>query len=125
MNRLCDLTIHGRFLYHLGFRKYNRKSREYQYRLYLIFQSTQWNECLLNLLANKDFEVILRGAVIVDNMCSTDKETAERVLETEIMEVLQAHIFRAKRKLWLKIEATFEQQEELCYPPNDHAASGW
>ena len=56
----------------------------------------------MNLLANKDFEVILRGAVIVDNMCSTDKETAERVLETEIMEVLQAHIFRAKRKLWLK-----------------------
>ena len=63
-----------------------------------IFESTQWNECLLNLLANKDFEVILRGIVIVDNMVNSDKEVAEKVFATEIMEVLQAHIFRAKRK---------------------------
>ena len=62
------------------------------------FQSSQWNECLLNLLANKDFEVIMRGAVVVDNMVSSDKDVAEKVLATEIMEVLQAHIFRAKRK---------------------------
>ena len=62
------------------------------------FQSSQWNDCLLNLLANKDFEVILRGAVVVDNMVSSEKEVAEKVLATEVMEVLQAHIFRAKRK---------------------------
>lgn len=61
-----------------------------------VFDSSQWNECLLNLLANKDFEVILRGAVVVDNMVSVDKEVAEKVLATEVMEVLQAHIFRAK-----------------------------
>ena len=63
-----------------------------------LLQSSQWNECLLNLLANKDFEVILRGVVVVDNMVQSDKEVAEKVLATEIMEVLQAHIFRAKRK---------------------------
>ena len=50
------------------------------------------------MLANKDFEVILRGAVVVDNMVSSEKEVAEKVLATEVMEVLQAHIFRAKRK---------------------------
>jgi len=61
-----------------------------------VFESIQWNECLLNLLANKDFEIILRGAVIVDNLVQADKEVAEKVLATEIMEVLQAHIFRAK-----------------------------
>jgi len=61
-----------------------------------VFDSSQWNECLLNLLANKDFEVILRGAVVVDNMVSSEKEVAEKVLATEVMEVLQAHIFRAK-----------------------------
>jgi len=61
-----------------------------------VFDSSQWNECLLNLLANKDFEVILRGTVVVDNMVQSDKEVAEKVLATEVMEVLQAHIFRAK-----------------------------
>merc|ERR1719400_2152142 len=30
-----------------------------------VFESKQWNDCLLNLLANTDDEIVLRGAVIV------------------------------------------------------------
>jgi len=60
-----------------------------------VFDSKQWNDCLLNLLANQDNEIVLRGAVIVQNMVMSSKETAERVLETQIMEVLQALVLQA------------------------------
>lgn len=59
----------------------------------------------MNLLANKDFDVILRGLVIINNMVNSDKEVAEKLLATEVMEVLQAHIFRA-------------QLDEGSYEPN-------
>merc|ERR1719430_61009 len=60
-----------------------------------IFDSKQWNDCLLNLLANEDNEIVLRGAVVVQNMVMSCKETAEAVLETQIMEVLQALVLKA------------------------------
>ena len=60
-----------------------------------VFESKQWNECMLNLLASEDVEICLRGCVIVLNMVHVDKETAEKVFETQIMEVLQALVLKA------------------------------
>ena len=55
-------------------------------------------ECLLNTLANEDLEIVYRGAVIVQNMVKSGKDVAEKVLETQLMDCMQAHIFKAKRK---------------------------
>jgi len=60
-----------------------------------VFESKQWNDCLLNLLANTDDEIVLRGAVIVQHMVSVSKEVAEKILETQVMEVLQALVLKA------------------------------
>ena len=60
-----------------------------------VFESKQWNDCLLNLLASTDVEICLRGCVIVQNMVASCKDTAEKVLETQIMEVLQALVVKA------------------------------
>ena len=51
---------------------------------------------MLNTLANPDYNIVLRGAVTLKNMINSSKEVAEMVLETQLMECLQAHIFRAK-----------------------------
>ena len=51
---------------------------------YQVFESKQWNDCLLNLLANTDDEIVLRGAVIVQHMVSVNKEVAEKILETQV-----------------------------------------
>ncbi len=65
-----------------------------------MFESSQWSDCLLNLLANTDLETVLRGCVIVRNMMSSSaREVAERVVETQIMDCMQAHIFKAQREL--------------------------
>jgi len=61
-----------------------------------IFESVQWTECLLNTLANEDTSIVLRGCVIVQNMVSSCQEVAEKVLETQLMECMQAHVFKAK-----------------------------
>jgi hypothetical protein len=54
------------------------------------------------LLANQDYEVVLRGASVAKNMVTVGGDaTAEKVLATEVMEVLQALIFKAKRRLYL------------------------
>lgn len=61
-----------------------------------IFESAQWSDCLLNVLANPDLNIVLRGVVIVKNMINAGKEVAEKVIETQAMDCLQAHIFKAK-----------------------------
>merc|ERR1712209_335521 len=60
-----------------------------------VFESKQWNDCLLNLLANTDDEIVLRGAVIVQHMVAVSKDVAEKILETQVMEVLQALVLKA------------------------------
>ena len=50
-----------------------------------VFESKQWNDCLLNLLANTDDEIVLRGAVIVQHMVAVNKEIAEKILETQVI----------------------------------------
>jgi tetratricopeptide (TPR) repeat protein len=64
-----------------------------------VFDSKQWTECLLNLLASLDVEVCLRGTVTVDNMVSAGKEVAEPIMDTQIMDCLQALIAKANLDL--------------------------
>jgi len=53
-------------------------------------------ECLLNLLANQDYEIVLRGITVAKNLVTVGGEAiAEKVLATEVMEVLQALIMKA------------------------------
>lgn len=73
-----------------------------------VFESIQWTECLLNTLANPDYNIVLRGAVTLRNMINSSKEVAEKVLETQLMECLQAHIFRAKLD-----EGSYEPDQNL------------
>jgi len=61
-----------------------------------VFESVQWEECFLNLLANTDYEVTYRGVVIVDNMTQAGREVADRLYDGKIMDVLQALIMKAK-----------------------------
>jgi hypothetical protein len=63
---------------------------------------------LLNTLANPDYNIVLRGAVTLKNMINSHKEVAEKVLETQLMECLQAHIFRAKLD-----EGSYEPDQNL------------
>ncbi|XP_040573143.1 protein unc-45 homolog B [Lepeophtheirus salmonis] len=61
-----------------------------------VFDSIQWLDCLLNLLANADFQIVLRGAVVVRNIVTAEnKEDAEKVMNSQIMDVLQALVFKA------------------------------
>ncbi len=53
-------------------------------------------------MANDDYEIALRGVVIVKNMVTVGgAETAEKILATEIMEVIQALICKAQRKSFI------------------------
>jgi tetratricopeptide (TPR) repeat protein len=61
-----------------------------------IFESLQWTECLLNTLANEDIEIVLRGCVTVKNLVSCSREIAGKMVETQIMDCMQAHVFKAK-----------------------------
>jgi len=61
-----------------------------------VFDSIQWLECLLNLLANQDYEIVIRGVTVAKNLVTVGGEAiAEKVLATEVMEVLQALIMKA------------------------------
>ena len=56
-----------------------------------MLQSIQWLECILNLLANEDYEIVVRGVTVAKNLVTVGGEAiAEKVLATEVMEVLQA-----------------------------------
>ena len=60
-----------------------------------VFDSKQWNECLLNLLASTDVEICYRGCVVVQNLVACSRDLADRVLQTQVMEVLQALVLKA------------------------------
>merc|ERR1712008_299910 len=79
-----------------------------------IFESTQWEACMLNILANKDFEVTYRGVVIVDNMVQCGKEVAEPLMDTQIMDVCQALIAKANLDLGNSSPSDLLQKIEDC-----------
>lgn len=55
-----------------------------------IFNASRWFEILLMLTSSKDADLRHRGVVIVRNMICSDKEVAEKVVETLIFQVLLA-----------------------------------
>jgi len=61
-----------------------------------VFDSSQWETCFLNLLANTDYETVFRGTVIIKNMVDSGKEIADRLFDGKITDVLQALIMKAK-----------------------------
>ena len=64
-----------------------------------VFESKQWEECFLNLMANTDYETAFRGVVIVDNMVQAGREVAEPLMDGKIMDVLQALIVKSQLDL--------------------------
>jgi len=64
-----------------------------------VFDSTQWEDCILNCLANTDYEIVIRGVVIIYNMVQAGEVVAKKIFETQIMELLQAHILQANLDL--------------------------
>ena len=60
-----------------------------------VFASNQRNDYLLNLLpSSTDVEICLRVCVVQNTMANCE-DTPEKVLETQIMEVLQALVAKA------------------------------
>lgn len=55
-----------------------------------IFEIKSWLEILQALLANPNKDVQFRGVCVVKNIMECSKETAEKVIETNIMEILMA-----------------------------------
>lgn len=55
-----------------------------------VFDSKGWLEAIHFLLANPNSDVQHRGVVIVLNMMESTKEVAEKLIETDVMEILMA-----------------------------------
>jgi len=80
-----------------------------------LFESTQWETCMLNILANKDYDIAHRGVVIVDNMVAAGKECAEPLMDTQIMDVCQALILKAKMdKSNYEVNQTLQKIKTVC-----------
>jgi len=83
-----------------------------------IYESSQWEACMLNTLANKDFEVTYRGVVIVDNVVQCGKEIAEPMMDTQVMDVCQALIAKANMDEGnAVVNETLQKIKKIC----DHA----
>merc|ERR1719445_1102018 len=80
-----------------------------------IYESSQWEACMLNTLANKDFEVTYRGVVIVDNVVQCGKEIAEPMMDTQVMDVCQALIAKANLDLGnATVNETLQKIKKIC-----------
>ncbi|KAK9874417.1 hypothetical protein WA026_002764 [Henosepilachna vigintioctopunctata] len=55
-----------------------------------IFESKNWLDCLQMMLANPITSIQYRGLCIVSNMVNSSKENAEKLFETNVMEILMA-----------------------------------
>jgi len=73
-----------------------------------VFDSKQWEECILCLLANTDYEITYRGAIIVNNMTKAGKEVADILYDGKVTDVLQALVMKAKLD-----EGNFEKNDML------------
>jgi len=62
-----------------------------------VFSADQWEDCLLGLLANDDLELGRRGVAVVRNMVIVGGEkVASKLLEGQVLEVMQALVLKAK-----------------------------
>ncbi|BES95237.1 Myosin-Hypothetical protein striated muscle assembly central [Nesidiocoris tenuis] len=55
-----------------------------------VFQTSTWLDIFHQILAHPDKDIQHRAVVIIDNIISSNKELAEKVIETDIMEILMA-----------------------------------
>lgn len=55
-----------------------------------IFELESWLEKIQNLLANPNKDIQFRGVCVVKNLIECSKEVAEKLIETNIMEILMA-----------------------------------
>lgn len=55
-----------------------------------VFELNSWLEIIQNLLANPNKDVQFRGVCVVRNLIECSKEVAEKLIETNIMEILLA-----------------------------------
>lgn len=55
-----------------------------------LFNVTSWLDIFHQILAHPETDIQHRAAVIVGNVISCDKELAEKIIETDIMEILMA-----------------------------------
>lgn len=55
-----------------------------------IFELQSWLENVHCLLANPDTEIQYRGVFIINNVINSSKEVAEKLIETDVMEILMA-----------------------------------
>ena len=60
-----------------------------------VFDAKRGNNCLRNVLTDTDDEIGLKGAVVVQDRINSCKETAEEVIETQVMGVRQALVLKA------------------------------
>ncbi|XP_044739073.1 protein unc-45 homolog B [Chrysoperla carnea] len=55
-----------------------------------IFELKSWLENIHCLLANPNSEIMYRGVYIVNNLINSSKEVAEKLIDTDVMEILMA-----------------------------------
>lgn len=53
-----------------------------------VFEAKTWLDCLHCLLANTDLSMQFRGVCVVHNIISSSKELAEKLMESNVMEIL-------------------------------------
>lgn len=56
----------------------------------ILKQVNQWQEILLSTVVSENMEIQHRGCFVLKNLLSVDKETAEKVIEGQMLEVLMA-----------------------------------
>jgi hypothetical protein len=55
-----------------------------------VFEAKHWHECLIQLVSSKDSDLQHRGVCIAYNLIDAGNEIAEKIVETNILEVLMA-----------------------------------
>ncbi|XP_067141950.1 LOW QUALITY PROTEIN: protein unc-45 homolog B-like [Centruroides vittatus] len=55
-----------------------------------VFDTDSWHQIACKLVASQDKELVHRGVVLVGNLISASRQTAERVIETNLLELLMA-----------------------------------
>nr|CAH7723397.1 unnamed protein product [Callosobruchus chinensis] len=55
-----------------------------------VFDSKNWLDCMHCLLANPSLDMQYRGVCVVHNIISASKELTEKLMETDVMEILLA-----------------------------------
>lgn len=55
-----------------------------------MFDSKNWLDCLHSMLLNPDLQMQYRGVCVMHNIVSASKECAEKLIDTDILEIMMA-----------------------------------